>query len=82
MTPQRTNTLALFPDQYPTALVDKVQKIIATRTSNTEARNQRIREAFNKKYNEDRKRYDDVISELCQEFSLAKRTVETALKGN
>jgi len=80
MTSQPSTTLALFPDQYPTALADKVKKIIATRTANTEARNQRIREAFNKKYNEDRKRYDDVITELCTEFCLAKRTVENALK--
>lgn len=62
-------------------LTDKIAKIIATRKRNTQLRNERITSSFNHKYNVERKRYDDVIAELCQEFALEKRTIESVLKG-
>lgn len=79
-------TLDLFGGEVKTrpevsCLPDKIAKIIETRTTNTKLRNERITRAFNQKYNEERKRYDDVIAELCQEFALAKRTIENVLKG-
>lgn len=60
--------------------LDKIQKIIKTRTGNTLARNERIRTRFNELYNTERKRLDDVIEILATEFCIAKRTVESALK--
>lgn len=77
-----TASLTLFPGEVSSSLlVGKVQKIIATRKRNTVSRNERIQSVFNHKYNVERKRYDDVIQELCSEFSLARRTIETALKS-
>ena len=60
---------------------DRIQKIIDTRKRHTCGRNESIRLRFNQKYNVDRKRYDDVIDELSEEFHLSTRTIETALKG-
>lgn len=86
MNPSSTTTLDLFGGEIKaqprgSCLTDKIAKIIETRTSNTRLRNEQIIKAFNQKYNEERKRYDDVIAELCQEFALAKRTIETVLKS-
>jgi hypothetical protein len=75
----------LFDGDMPVSnagcLGDKISKIIATRKRHTKARNERIISMFNHKYNVERKRYDDVIKELCDDFSLAKSTIETAIKG-
>ncbi len=60
---------------------ERIRKIIEQRKRNTEFRNEAIRMKFNQKYNVDRKRYDDVITELAEEFHLAVSTIETALKG-
>lgn len=67
-------------DEFSVKVPDKIQKIIKTRTDNTAARNERIRQRFNELYNKDRKRLDDVIELLATEFCIAKRTVESALK--
>lgn len=74
-------TLALFPE-YPTStLEERIQKNRETRTANTLARNEKIRERFNHLYNVERLRYDDVIATLCTDFCLSKATVERALKS-
>lgn len=65
----------------PSALEDKIYKIIATRKRNTEARNTRIRLRFNELYNERRQRIDDVILTLQEEFCLSKSTIEGVLKS-
>lgn len=84
MTPS-AKTLDLFEGEITrsqvSCLTDRIAKIIETRTSNTRLRNERITSSFNHKYNVERKRYEDVIAELCQEFALAKRTIESVLKG-
>jgi hypothetical protein len=59
----------------------RIDKIVLVRKNNTLARNERIRERFNSLYNTERKRIDDVITILCEEFSLAKSTIESALKS-
>lgn len=85
MNPASAKTLNLFGEEVAQSQVgclsDKVAKIIATRKRNTQLRNERITTAFNHKYNVERKRYDDVIAELCEEFALEKRTIESALKS-
>lgn len=63
------------------AIKNKIAKMIETRKGNTDSRNQRITDSFNHKYNVERKRYDDVVNELCTEFSLAKSTIEKVIKG-
>ena len=76
--------LNLFGDDLAAngvCLKDKIAKIIATRKGNTASRNKRITARFNHKYNVERKRYDDVVAELCDEFNLAKSTIEKAIKG-
>lgn len=83
MTPS-TKYLDLFGEEVKSpvgCLMDKITKMIATRKRNTQLRNERITNSFNHKYNVERKRYDDVIAELCQEFALEKRTIESALKS-
>jgi hypothetical protein len=77
-------SLSLFSDMPASntgCFGTKIHKMIATRTANTSARNERITAQFNHKYNVERKRYDDVIQELCSEFSLAKSTIESVIKG-
>lgn len=78
-------TLDLFGNEVSHSqvgcLTDKIAKIIATRKRNTQIRNEMIIKAFNHKYNVERKRYDDVIAELCKEFALEKRTIESVLKS-
>lgn len=83
MTPSKS--LDLFGDEVTRSpvgcLTDKISKIIATRKRNTQLRNESITNSFNHKYNVERKRYDDVIAELCREFALEKRTIENVLKS-
>jgi cytidylate kinase len=57
------------------------QGAITTRKSNTQQRNERIQKRFNELYNVDRLRYDDVINNLCAEFSLSKGTIEKTMKS-
>jgi len=53
----------------------------ASRKTNIAARNERLRQRFNYLYNTERKRIDDVIDTLCQEFCLEKITIERLLKS-
>lgn len=78
--PSTRKQLTFFPNEMNES-DSRIQKIITVRKKNTEARNERIRNRFNYLYNEERKRVDDVINDLCKEFCLAKSTIETALKG-
>lgn len=64
-----------------TEQASRYQKSSASRIGNTGKRNERIRLRFNYLYNEERKRIDDIIMILCDEFSLTKRSIQTALKG-
>lgn len=57
------------------------EKVNAIKKANFERRNSMIKTRFDHLYNVERKRFDDVISQLCDEFSLAKSTIETALKS-
>ena len=57
---------------------DKIREV---RQANTAARNQRLTDRFNYLYNVERKRYDDVITALKEEFHLAEATIERVLKG-
>lgn len=85
MTNPSARTLDLFEGEISRnqvgCLTGKIAKIIATRKRNTQLRNERITASFNHKYNVERKRYDDVIAELCEEFALEKRTIENVLKS-
>jgi hypothetical protein len=86
MIPNAANTLNLFEGDIQlsgnnVSLGDKIAKMIATRKKNTSDRNDRIVKQFNHKYNVERKRYDDVVAELCSEFSLAKSTIENVIKN-
>jgi hypothetical protein len=66
---------------YPLALDERIRKALTTRKRNFEARNERIRMRFNALYNQERKRIDDVIVILTEEFCLSKSTIESVLKG-
>jgi hypothetical protein len=78
--PSNLTQLSFFnlPVSHEASRFDKMKH---TRKANTCGRNERIRARFNYLYNQERKRIDDVISILCEEFSLAKSTIEKALKG-
>jgi hypothetical protein len=73
--------LDFFPDLPMSKTVSRFDKISATRKANTQARVQRINDRFDHLYNVERKRYDDVITELCREFNCVVTTIEKALKG-
>jgi hypothetical protein len=64
----------------PIAL-DRIQKIKIVRQQNKENRYARIRERFNYLYNSERKRYDDCIDTVSNEFGLAKSSIQPILKG-
>lgn len=85
MLTSQNKTLDLFGSlpaaQAGIAVTDKIAKMIATRKGNTAIRNEKITQRFNDKFNIERKRYDDVINELCAEFSLAKSTIEKVITG-
>ena len=59
----------------------RFEKMISSRKRNTQQRNERISTRFNHLYNVERKRYDDVITQLCEEFNCVETTIEKALKG-
>jgi len=61
--------------------LNRIEKITLIRKRNTEHRHERIRARFNHLYNIERKRYDDVLSIVCEEFGLAQRTIESIMKG-
>lgn len=61
--------------------LSREDKIRESRQANTAARNQRINDRFNHLYNVERKRYDDVMNALSEEFCLALATIERVLKG-
>jgi hypothetical protein len=75
-----TSTTAEFLTP-PVKDLTTIEKNRATRMNNTLKRNQRIRTKFNHLYNVDRKRYDDVIQTLCEDFSLSKAVVERIMKA-
>lgn len=79
--PSIRKQLDFFPDLPMSEPMSRFQKISTTRKNNTEARRQRINDRFNHLYNVERKRYDDVIAALCEEFNCVETTIEKALKG-
>ena len=78
--PSTRRQLAFFPGEMKESL-SRIEKSVLIRKKNKAARNERIRTRFNELYNVERKRIDDAIDTLCEEFSLAKSTIESALRG-
>lgn len=74
-------TLFNLPEVKEFNIDEHNKKVSVIRRANHDRRNQMIRERFNHLYNVDRKRYDDCVDAVCSEFSLAKSTIETVLKG-
>ncbi len=79
--PSVRKQLDFFPDLPMSENTSRFDKMITSRKRNTQARNERINHRFNHLYNVERKRYDDVITELCTEFNCVETTIEKALKG-
>lgn len=76
----KQDTLFELPDVVKTDQTVH-QRINAVKAANYERRKKKIQERFDELYEKDRKRYDDVIKILCEEFALSDRTIQAALKG-
>lgn len=65
-----------------TAMFDEqpVYAFVKERQDNTNKRHEAIRARFKELYNGKRLRIDDVVDKLCEEFFLAKITVERILR--
>jgi hypothetical protein len=57
-----------------------IQRAATTRKDNITKRNHRLIEEFNRLYQEQRIRYDDVIDHICDTYNLSQRTANRILK--
>lgn len=77
----KQTTLFNMPEVKEFNIDEHNKKVSVIRKANLDRRNLMIRNRFDHLYNTDRLRVDDCIEKLCGEFSLAKSTIESVLKG-